>query len=231
MKRFFLLFAALVVLLLPVGSCKKHQYSPETNTSGGTDNPGGSDTPLRPGDGVTPVPDAVDLGMIVNGKNVKWASFNLGASSPEQSGLFLAWGDLEEDKPGYQIPLGASVTLPDDHDAAIVKLGGKWRMPLKEELEALYTECDIEWDMIGTVKGMRFSSKKNSNSIFLPAGGWKNGVNHYGINTNGCYWSSNVDPADYPHAFYLTFNVGNHGYMVTSGNYSDGHMIRPVQTD
>ena len=88
MKRFFLLFAALVVLLLPVESCKKHQYSPETNTSGGSDNPGGSDTPLRPGDGVTPVPDAVDLGMIVNGKNVKWASFNLGASSPEQSGQY-----------------------------------------------------------------------------------------------------------------------------------------------
>lgn len=102
MKRLiYLSMVALTVLLLPVTGCKKR--SPET------DIPAGSDTPLRPGDGVTPVPDAIDLGMIVNGKNVKWASFNLGASTPEQFGLFLAWGDLEENKPGYQIPLGSSV--------------------------------------------------------------------------------------------------------------------------
>ena len=225
MKRILLLSAALLVLLLPVGSCKKHPYSP------GTDTPGGSDTPLRPGDGVTPVPDAVDLGMIVNGKNVKWASFNLGASSPEGFGLFLAWGALEEvDLLGYKMPLGASVTLPADYDAAIVKLGGKWRMPLKEELEALYTQCNYEWDMIGTVKGMRFSSKKNSNSIFLPAGGWMNGVNHYDINEYGAYWSSNINPEDYPHPFYTWFSI-QYGHNVVSGNFSDRHSIRAVQTD
>lgn len=103
-------------------------------------------------------------------------------------------------------------------------------MPLKEELEALYTQCNYEWDMIGTVNGMRFSSKKNSNSIFLPAGGWMNGVNHYDINQNGVYWSSNVDPTDYPHAFYTWFSI-QYGHAVVSGNFSDGHMIRPVYAE
>ena len=35
-------------------------------------------------------PEAVDLGL-----SVKWASFNLGASSPEQYGDYYAWGELE----------------------------------------------------------------------------------------------------------------------------------------
>ena len=36
------------------------------------------------------IPDAVDLGL-----SVKWASYNLGASSPEESGDYYAWGEIE----------------------------------------------------------------------------------------------------------------------------------------
>ena len=36
------------------------------------------------------VPDAVDLGL-----SVQWASFNLGAKAPEESGFFYAWGETE----------------------------------------------------------------------------------------------------------------------------------------
>ena len=41
---------------------------------------------------VVPQPDektAVDLGL-----SVKWASFNIGASSEEEKGLLLGWGDI-----------------------------------------------------------------------------------------------------------------------------------------
>ena len=37
-----------------------------------------------------PVPEAVDLGL-----SVKWASFNLGASKPEEYGDYYAWGVIE----------------------------------------------------------------------------------------------------------------------------------------
>ena len=37
-----------------------------------------------------PVPEAVDLGL-----SVKWASFNLGASKPEEVGDYFAWGEIE----------------------------------------------------------------------------------------------------------------------------------------
>ena len=39
-----------------------------------------------------PVPEAVDLGLP---SGLKWASFNLGASSPEEYGDYFAWGETE----------------------------------------------------------------------------------------------------------------------------------------
>ena len=36
------------------------------------------------------IPEAIDLGL-----SVKWASFNLGASRPEESGDYYAWGETE----------------------------------------------------------------------------------------------------------------------------------------
>lgn len=39
-----------------------------------------------------PVPEAIDLGLP---SGLKWASFNLGASKPEEYGDYYAWGDVE----------------------------------------------------------------------------------------------------------------------------------------
>lgn len=39
-----------------------------------------------------PIPEAVDLGLP---SGLKWASFNVGASSPEESGDFYTWGGVE----------------------------------------------------------------------------------------------------------------------------------------
>ena len=242
MKRILIFIATLLVVLAPLSGCKKITIininsSPEDGSgsgSGSGDGSGsGSGTSDKPGDGVTPVPDAIDLGVVYNGKNVKWASFNLGASSPEQCGLYMTWGQIDEnDYHFYSFPLGSSVTLPEERDAASVKLGGKWRMPVKEELDALLDQCNFEWDWIGTVRGAKVTSKKegNTNSIFLPLGGYKNGVNHYNLNTYGSYWCSTIDRENYPDAYYVWFSL-EYGRNVTSGNCSDSQMIRPVMTD
>ena len=42
-----------------------------------------------------PIPQAVDMGTVVNGKNIKWASFNLGAGKPEEYGDYYAWGEID----------------------------------------------------------------------------------------------------------------------------------------
>ena len=136
------------LFLLPV-SCKKD------------DNPGKVKYGI---DGITPLPDAVDLGI-----GVKWASYNLGASKEYEYGDFYAWGETETktdyswstykyangDK--YKLtkyctvnsrwdgeerdPDGYSILLPTD-DVAHVKLGGSWRIPTEDEFKALLTLKD-----------------------------------------------------------------------------------------
>ena len=56
----------------------------------------GKDDPGKYGvDGKTPLPEAVDIGLVVNGKTIKWASFNLGASKEYEYGDYYAWGETE----------------------------------------------------------------------------------------------------------------------------------------
>ena len=61
------------ILVLSAASCKK-----EVRTRYGID-------------GVTPLPEAIDIGTVVNGKVVKWGSFNLGASKVGEYGDYYAW--------------------------------------------------------------------------------------------------------------------------------------------
>lgn len=74
-KRIFVAVAAVMVLAV---SCAKNDAKGNFGV-----------------DGVTPLPEAVDLGIIVNGKNVKWASFNLGAARDCEYGDYYAWGEIQ----------------------------------------------------------------------------------------------------------------------------------------
>lgn len=139
---------------------------------------------------------AVDLGL-----SVKWATCNLGASSPEKSGDFYAWGETSPKSTfgsmdGYKwsYPEKSSYgdiifllskynsssklgkvdnksQLDPEDDAARAKLGGKWRMPTKKEFQELMDKCEMTWTTVGGVNGMEFKSKANGNTIFLPAAG------------------------------------------------------------
>lgn len=145
-------------------------------------------------DGVTPLPEAIDLGMVVDGKNIKWASFNLGASKEYHYGSFYAWGetakkkDYTEDNYTYA---DEPEILPAGADAATQKLGGSWRMPTEKEMEALLAlenDEDYLWedfvayttedgsgqtDLWGNVvKGLRITRKATGATLFLPAAGF-----------------------------------------------------------
>ena len=75
--------------------------------------------------------------------------------------------------------------LDSEDDVAHVKLGGKWRMPTKKEWQELLDNCTSEWTQVNGVGGMKFTSKKNGNSIFLP-----------GNDGEGYYWSSSLSDYD-----------------------------------
>lgn len=53
-------------------------------------------------------------------------------------------------------------------DAAASELGSEWRIPGRKEFEELCENCDPEWAEMYNSYGIKFISKKNGNSIFIP---------------------------------------------------------------
>lgn len=155
------------------------------------------------------VPTAVDLGL-----SVKWASFNLGATAPEESGLMISWGSRDENN-SITAPRIGDISGNSIYDAARAKLGGTWRMPTNSELSELANtdNCTWEWTTMNGVYGYKITSKKTgfeNNSIFLPAAGYIYGTALSGQGTNGYYLSgSYYSYNDYFGYYYYGFTSTN----------------------
>lgn len=147
-----------------------------------------------------PVAEAIDLGLP---SGTKWASWNIGASSPEEYGCYYAWGETEEKSSyswntyAYYNDNEGFVHIGDDiagtqYDVAHVKWGGTWRMPSSEQIDELQDNCSSEWKSLNGVKGL-FVTGPNGGTIFFPAAGgffWDNNLTSEGL--EGCYWSSSL---------------------------------------
>ncbi len=116
--------------------------------------------------------DFVDLGL-----SVKWASCNVGAENPWEYGNYYAWGEHEVknvyDASNYKGPKDRQTICGSAWDVASWELGLPRRMPTESEYNELIANCTYESVVINGVEGGKFTSKKNGNSIFLPAAGWK----------------------------------------------------------
>ena len=179
----------------------------------------------------------VDLGLP---SGTLWATCNVGADSPEQAGLYFAWGETT----GYtaeQVASGVrafksesykaasiSADLTLEQDAAHVNLGGNWRMPTKDEWRELLDNCNVVWtdDYNGTgVAGRVLTSKINGNSVFLPAAGYGNSLSVIDKNTEGYYWSATgvtLDVARYLNFYSKYIDMG----LTLFRHY--GHSVRGV---
>lgn len=132
----------------------------------------------------------VDLGLPSGNL---WAECNLGASSPEAYGDYYAWGEVEP-KQKYTYPnhkwykegapsLGftkynnedGKLTLEDEDDAVIQKLGNGWRTPTLADFRELTNQklTTIKKTKLNGVAGYQITSKKNKKSIFIPCAGFK----------------------------------------------------------
>jgi uncharacterized protein YjdB len=190
---------------------------------------------------------AVDMGTVVNGKNIRWATCNIGASSPEESGLYYAWGETEP-KSNYDwstyrwcnvygalvkyntsSPSGIidnKTVLDPEDDVAHVKLGGKWRMPTDEEWTALRTQCTWVWTTQNGVSG-RLVTASNGNSIFLPAAGTRSNTGQSIVGRDGYYWSSSLNTDDSSKAWWMHFYLDTALSRGSSGRCY-GKSVRPV---
>ncbi len=167
----------------------------------------------------------VDLGLP---SGLKWATCNVGATKPEEYGDYYAWGEIKPkqryDDDNYTYKSNPE-TLPLSADAANVNWGGKWRMPTKAEQDELRKHCTWEWTTLNGEKGYKVISKKNGNSIFLPAAAYRNSSNLSGAGRFGHYWSSSLNATFNFIACFLYFYSSN----VCLYDYNDRYCGRSVR--
>lgn len=185
-----------------------------------------------------PEPEYVDLGL-----SVKWATFNVGATKPEEYGDYFAWGETEtKDKYSwatYKWGTSSNLTkynttdgktiLDLDDDAAYVNWGGNWRMPSKEEVDELTQQCSWIWTTHNNVNGYKVTGP-NGNSIFLPAAGYKGAGPTYPAGEDGLYWTSTLEKGHYSYLIVL-HNDAPPTQAGSSGTRCFGFTIRPVYDD
>lgn len=141
--------------------------------------------------GSTDKVEYVDLGLPSGNL---WAKCNLGASAPEAYGDYYAWGEVEpkqeytksnhkwykEGAPSQGFTKynneDGKLTLEDEDDAVIQKLGNGWRTPTLADFRELTNQkyTTIEKTTLNGVAGYQITSKKNKKSIFIPCAGFKN---------------------------------------------------------
>ena len=171
----------------------------------------------------------VDLGLT---SGTLWATMNVGAGSPEESGDHFAWGETEP-KGGYTWENykwcnGSNQTLTKycnnasfgtvdgktelelEDDAAWVNMGSSWRMPSYDQMQELLDNCTLMNLVRNGVKGQLFIGP-NGNSIFLP--------------TSEDYWSRTLFGQCY--AYKLANRIDE--WTFHGGSRCNGYAVRAVR--
>ena len=189
----------------------------------------GSVTTLKTADdGTIAGIEYVDLGL-----SVKWAPFNIGATSPTECGDYFAWGEIET-KTEYTEAnsLTHGIYMEDiggnpQYDAARAIWGSTWRLPSREEIEEIVAECTWEWTSVDGMNGCKITGP-NGNHIFVPAAGCYIGAELKMLGQNGMYHSYKMcgDYVNFSYGFH--FGEGSDNYQLDWLYRAYGRSIRPV---
>jgi hypothetical protein len=173
----------------------------------------------------------VDLGLP---SGLKWATCNLGASTPGDYGNYYAWGETATKSMYYDdncASMGKSwgdIGGNSSRDAARANWGGSWRMPTEAECQELVDNCTWTWTTQNGKNGYKVTGP-NGQSIFLPAAGCRGGDELYEAGEYGYYRSSTPLGIDKDLASNLYFCEV---YQDVSWNSRDyGLSVRPVLED
>ena len=169
--------------------------------------------------------------VVING--VKWAIRNVGAfgkfvANPEDVGMLYQWNRTtaydnitEGAVTGWDDTYPTGTTWETTNDPC----PDGWRIPTRSELNGLVGAATRTWTTQNGMNGMLFGH--GSNTIFLPAAGYRNGNDGTlgNVGTNGYYWSSTEDSSNY--AYNLGFSSGN-APEVSRYNKRFGYSVRCV---
>ena len=193
----------------------------------------------------------VDLGLP---SGLKWATCNVGATTPEEYGDYFAWGEVEPQESDmsygwstykycvdnwdnftkycYNSDYGKNgftdkkTVLDPEDDAATVNWGGAWRMPTKAEQQELIDNCTWDWIKQNGMWGRKVTGP-NGNSIFLSVAGCLGQGVSINVGSGGEYWSSSLSTERPDCAYDVSFDSYSViGDLHDSRNY--GKSVRPV---
>lgn len=213
---------------------------------------------LRLADGETPWPDTpdnapheyVDLGLP---SGTLWATCNIGAATPEQSGDYFAWGETRPKTTynwgTYALSSGSDNTLthyctnPDrgsvdgltqlssEHDAAAARWGADWCMPTEAQVRELLSQDNtkITPAVLNGVQGFRVSRWGTGDSIFLPAAGYIQGSDIQGEGLYVYCWSKSLDADVCSKATLLSMDAYGGTFYIEKASRMTGNPIRPVR--
>lgn len=179
----------------------------------------------------TASPEYVDLGLP---SGTLWATFNVGATCPEDYGDYFAWGETRPKSSytgdNYTFSVGNIKELPAGNDAATVNWGNEWKMPsyaqAMELIDDKYTTKERKTQ--DGVDGMKVTSKINGKSIFLPLAGFKDGDTLGAEGERTLFWTRSIDPDNRDYAFYC--HLWSPGGSVYSYYQYRGLSVRPVSS-
>lgn len=235
MKKIILSIALATIQLITVAQTVNVHFKNGQTIQYPSDNVDYVDFSVKAPDPTVSAGTVVDLGL-----SVYWASFNLGAESPEEFGDYYSWGETKpktsyytKNYSFYDADKDQIFDIGDDisgteYDAATVNLGSDWRMPTKDEIQELINNCSWEWTEIAGIRGYKVTAN-NGNSIFLPAAGWKSDTQHYEKNTRLYYSCSTQSPYSVQYQYLL--NCDSYNKSLSTNNKYTGKVIRPVTSN
>lgn len=217
-------------------------FATEENGGGGGGNSGGN--------GTFNGHEYVDLGLP---SGTLWATYNVGADTPEGYGDYFAWGETQlkttynwityrycngssdqltkyccNSSYGYNGFTDDLTVLQPNDDAATANWGSGWCMPTEAQWRELFQGTTATWTTQYGVNGRLFTAS-NGGSLFLPAAGlrWDDELDDAG--SFGHYWSSslNTNIGYQGGAWYFGFGSG-YSYVFSGYRYC-GRSVRAVR--
>ncbi len=158
-----------------------------------------------------------------------WATFNVGATAPHETGNYYAWGETVT-KTDYSINAStynqniSDISGNATYDAATANWGNSWCIPTNAQAQELATECQWEETTINGVTCHKVTGP-NGKYIYLPCAGVYKGTTGTSVGSIGRYWTS-TPGSKTSQAYSLNFPLSS--TITTAENRNSGRSIRPV---
>ena len=120
-------------------------------------------------------------------------------------------------------------TLQGNDDPATANWGSDWHTPTHTQWEELISNSSIKWMTQNGVMGILFTSKKNGQTIFLLAAGFRRNDEISCVGSIGNYWSSSLDINWPSNAWYFYFSSMFFD-VIADVCRSYGHSVRAVRS-